>query len=215
METAEATDGESEGKAEESPPQIAEDKSDDKPADRRSQTHISKILDEVLDETSEAPKKQRLAHPLILDVLIGCGLLVAMGGFSVGLFKIYVAHSAQQSINQHNYRAAIALLRGSPLPGWFSFTGAAPDADELLNRALYLDSMERLELNDADNEAIIQLSKIQPGSHYFLLAQDTLRTHYKPSSRQLSGEASHDASPTDVDAEPKPIIPDEPVEGSR
>lgn len=197
------------------PPEALQDKTGDRPADKRSQTHMSRFLDEVLEDTSQSPKQKRLAHPIVLDVLIGCGLLLAMGGFSVGLFKIYVAHSAQQSINQHDYRAAIALLRGSPLPGWFSFTGAAPDADELLNRALYLDSMERLEINNDDNEAISQLSKIQPGSHYFLLAQDTLRAHYKPSSRQLSGEASHDASPTDVDAEPKPIIPDEPKEGSQ
>src|SRR4051812_40048635 len=66
--------------------------------------HVSKLLDEVLDEPEPPPGGHRLRHPMVLDLILGVGLLVAMGGFTIGLFKMYVVHSAQQSIFQHNYK---------------------------------------------------------------------------------------------------------------
>src|SRR5205814_10177421 len=76
--------------------------------------HVSKILDEVLEEPEPPPGGRRFRHPMILDLILRAGLLVAMGGFTVGLFKMYLVHSAQQAIWQHNYKAAIGILKGAP-----------------------------------------------------------------------------------------------------
>lgn len=179
-------------------------------ADKLPQQHVSKILDEVLEEPPDSSGKQRgFKHPMVLDMFLAASLLIAMAGFSIGMFKIYVTHSAKQSINQHNYKAAIALLKGAPFPGFFTMSGS-DDTTELLNRALYLDAMERLDENKADAAAIKELQEIRPGSAYFELAQDILRDHTPEAAVQLEGQASHEASPNDPEVKvPKPILPDD------
>jgi hypothetical protein len=132
-----------------------------------------------------------------------------MAGFSIGMFKIYITHSAKQSINQQNYKAAIGLLKGTPLPGFFNIAGSE-DSVELLNRALYLDAINKLETNREDQSAIDELQEIRPGSGYFELAQDLLRDNSPPPKLQLEGGASHDADPSDPEVkEDKPIVPDD------
>ncbi len=178
--------------------------------DKLHQQRVSRILDAVLDEpVEESPSHHGFKHPLFLDVILAVGLLVAMAGFSIGMFKIYITHSAKQSINQQNYRAAIALLRGTPLPGFFNIAGSE-DSVELLNRALYLDAITKLEINRDDAGAIEELQQIRPGSGYFELAQDLLRDNSPPPKLQLEGGASHDADPNDPEVkEDKPIVPDD------
>lgn len=157
----------------------------------RQQIHISKILDEVL-ELPEPPKGgSKYKHPMYLDLILAAGLLVAMGGFTIGLFKIYITHSAQDNIAQHNYKAAISILRGSPVPDFFAVPGSSPQ--ELLNKALYLDAMEKLDANPEDQSALHELQKITKNSTFFETAQDILKDKYKP-SRMLEGGASHDAT---------------------
>jgi hypothetical protein len=132
-----------------------------------------------------------------------------MAGFSIGMFKIYITHSAKQSINQQNYHAAIVLLKGTPLPGFFNIAGSE-DTVELLNRALYLDAISKLEINREDQSALDELQQIRPGSGYFELAQDLLRDNSPPPKLQLEGGATHDADPSDPEIkEEKPIVPDD------
>lgn len=178
--------------------------------DKLHQQRVSRILDAVLDEpVEESPSHHGFKHPLFLDVILAVGLLVAMAGFSIGMFKIYITHSAKQSINQQNYRAAIALLKGTPLPGFFNIAGSE-DSVELLNRALYLDAITKLEINRDDASAIEELQQIRPGSGYFELAQDLLRDNSPPPKLQLEGGATHDADPNDPEVkEDKPIVPDD------
>lgn len=180
--------------------------------DRMQQQHVSRILDAVLDEpVQESSGHHGFKHPLFLDVILAVGLLLAMAGFSIGMFKIYITHSAKQSINQQNYKAAIALLKGTPLPGFFNIAGSE-DTQELLNRALYLDAISKLELNREDPDALQELEQIRPGSGYFELAQDLLRDNTRPSKLQLEGGASHDADPNDPEIkEQKPILPEDGV----
>ncbi|MBC7999604.1 MAG: hypothetical protein IAF58_16755 [Leptolyngbya sp.] len=176
-------------------------------ADQLTHPHVPKILEKVLDDSDEG--HHGFKHPLLLDVVLAVGLLVAMAGFSIGMFKIYITHSAKQSINQHNYPAAIAILKGTPLPGIFNVAGAE-DSVELLNRALYLDAIDKLEANREDPKALQELGQIRPGSGYFELAQDLLRDNTRPSDLQLEGEASHDADPSDPEIKVvKPILPDD------
>ncbi len=150
--------------------------------------HVSRILDEVLEEpVRETPSGRRFRHPMLLDFGLGIGLLVAMAGFTIGLFKMYLIHSADQSITQHNYKAAIALLKGSPLPACFNISG--PDADELLSQALYLDAMEKIDVENDTDGAMKELSQIRPGSRYFSLAQEILSDNFVPSATTLQGSA--------------------------
>lgn len=174
------------------------------------QQRVSHYLDAVLDDPPAEPSSHHgFKHPLFLDVILAIGLLVAMAGFSIGMFKIYITHSAKQSINQQNYHAAIALLKGTPLPGFFNIAGSE-DTQELLNRALYLDAISKLEINRDDASAIKELEQITSGSGYFELAQDLLRDNTPPSKLHLEGGASHEAAPTDPEIkENKPIIPDD------
>lgn len=175
------------------------------------QQRVSRILDAVLDEPQEPAGHHGFKHPLFLDVILAVGLLVAMAGFSIGMFKIYITHSAKQSINQQNYRAAIALLKGTPLPGFFNIAGSE-DSIELLNRALYLDAISKLEINRDDASALEELQQIRPGSGYFELAQDLLRDNSPPPKMQLEGGAIHDAAPSDPEVkESKPIVPDDDI----
>jgi hypothetical protein len=178
--------------------------------ERMQQQHVSRILDAVLEEpVEETASHHGFKHPLFLDVILAVGLLVAMAGFSIGMFKIYITHSAKQSINQQNYSAAIALLKGTPLPGFFNIAGSE-DSVELLNRALYLDAISKLEINRDDQGALEELQQIRPGSGYFELAQDLLRDNAPPPKLQLEGGTTHDADPSDPEIkEEKPIIPDD------
>jgi len=184
----------------------------DRKPEHMHQQRVSRILDAVLEEpVEESSSHHGFKHPLFLDVILAAGLLVAMAGFSIGMFKIYITHSAKQSINQQNYRAAIALLKGTPLPGFFNIAGSE-DTVELLNRALYLDAISKLELNRDDQAAIDELQQIRPGSGYFELAQDLLRDNSPPPKLQLEGGASHDADPSDPEIkENKPIVPDDDI----
>ena len=182
----------------------------DRKPEHMQQQRVSRILDAVLEEpVEESSNHHGFKHPLFLDVMLAAGLLVAMAGFSIGMFKIYITHSAKQSINQQNYHAAIALLKGTPLPGFFNIAGSE-DSVELLNRALYLDAISKLEINRDDQSAIDELQQIRPGSGYFELAQDLLRDNSPPPKLQLEGGASHDADPNDPEVkEEKPIVPDD------
>lgn len=187
----------------------APEASDAKP-EKMQQQHVSRILDAVLEEpVEENASHHGFKHPLFLDVILAVGLLVAMAGFSIGMFKIYITHSAKQSINQQNYSAAIALLKGTPLPGFFNIAGSE-DSVELLNRALYLDAISKLEINREDQSALDELQQIRPGSGYFELAQDLLRDNSPPPKLQLEGGTTHDADPSDPEIkEEKPIVPDD------
>jgi hypothetical protein len=178
--------------------------------EKMQQQHVSRILDAVLEEpVEESSSHHGFKHPLFLDVILAAGLLVAMAGFSIGMFKIYITHSAKQSINQQNYHAAIVLLKGTPLPGFFNIAGSE-DTVELLNRALYLDAISKLEINREDQSALDELQQIRPGSGYFELAQDLLRDNSPPPKLQLEGGATHDADPSDPEIkEEKPIVPDD------
>lgn len=169
--------------------------------------HVSKILDEVLDEPEEAVTRRHLKHPMILDLVLAVGLLAAMGGFTVGLFKMYLTHSAEASITQHNYKAAIAILKGAPVPGFFAIPGADPD--ELLNQALYLDAMDKLEVDNDVDGAMKELQAIRPGSRYFALAQEIIEENYTPSVTTLQGGTSVSAPAAQV-PEKKPILPEGP-----
>jgi len=138
--------------------------SDSGPEETKKPSHI---LDEVLEEPEE-PISRRYRHPIFIDILLAVGLLVIMGAFSAGLIKMYISHSAEQSITQRNYQAAIALLEGSPFPDLFSPPGSEPR--ELLNQALYLDAMEKLDAYSEDSDAIKELEKIDASSRFFELA---------------------------------------------
>jgi len=170
-----------------------------------TQHHVSNILDEVLEQPKLGSEKHGYKHPMVLDLLLAIGLLVAMGGFTIGLINIYITHQAEQSIMQRNYRAAITVLRGAPLAGFFTMPGSDPA--DLLNQALYLDAMERLDANGEDETALKDLEKIQAGSRYFDIAQDILKEHFKPSDRQLEGSLKHEATPEESQAPKKPILP--------
>jgi hypothetical protein len=182
--------------------QIADaDKSD---ATKLTQHHVSNYLDDVLEQPKMS-EKHGYKHPMILDLILALSLLVAMGGFTVGLINIYITHQAEQSIMQRNYRAAITVLKGAPLAGFFTMPGSDPA--DLLNQALYLDAMERLDANGEDETALKDLEKIQAGSRYFDIAQDILKEHFKPSDTQLQGKADHTATPAEAVAPKKPILP--------
>ncbi|HEY9775654.1 MAG TPA: hypothetical protein V6C81_17960 [Planktothrix sp.] len=178
--------------------------------DQSQHQTIYRLLDEALD-AAPPPRVDEggraYKHPLFVDFLLAIGLLVAMGGFTIGLMKLYITHSAEVSIQQHNYKAAIAVLKDAPLPGFFQIYGKDPR--ELLNRALYLEATDRLDANSEDPAALRELAQITPGSYFFDMAQDQIREHTHPSKVQLNGRTEHEASPDDrpVD-EPVRIPPD-------
>jgi hypothetical protein len=184
---------------------------EEKPAELHAH-HVSKILDEVLQEPAPSETPGRFKHPMILDVILAIGLLVAMGGFTVGMFKMYLTHSAEQSITQNNYKAAIAILKGAPLPGFFTIPGSDPE--ELLAQALYLDALDRLEVEKDTDGALKQLQEIRPGSRYFVLAQKIIEDHHRPSSTFLQGGTELIETNPDKTPEKRPILPDLPPDGS-
>ncbi len=187
------------------------------PLDQTQHQTIYRLLDGALQEApppKSTPEGGRAyVHPILLDMVLALGLLVAMAGFTIGLLKIYITHSAEQSITQRNFKAAIAILRGAPLPGWFTVYGKDPQ--ELLNQALYLEAMEKLDANSEDEAALHELSEIQPGSKFFEFAQEIVKDHTVPSAVQLEGSAQHEASPSDpVVEDPNPVLPPEEKQGS-
>lgn len=154
------------------------------------QHHVSKILDEVLEEAPLGDAQPRIRHPMFVDLILAIGLLTAMGAFAAGLMRMYIAHSAEQSIMKGNYRAAIAILKGTPFPSFFEPPGSEPK--ELLDKAAYLDAMERLSAYSEDQSALKELESIEPGSPFFDLAQTILKEHFKPSAITLQGGASQE-----------------------
>jgi hypothetical protein len=176
------------------------------------QHHVSKILDEVLEEPEETPAMKRFRHPMWLDLILGAGLLITVGGFSIGLFKIYVTHTAEQCITQRNYPAAIAILRGTPVPNLFAMPGA--DTQELLNQALYLDAMDKLELQNDVQGAIRELGQIEPGSRFFKLAQEIITEDFEPSSTQLKAGAEVTETNPKAPKERKSVVPEIPQDAS-
>jgi len=167
--------------------------------------HHYRMLDTVLDQV---PPQRRFKQPMLFDLFLAIGLLLAVGGFTTGLMRIYITHMAKQSINQHNYKAAITILKKNPVPDFFSgFVGANPN--ELLNQALYLDALTKLEANSEDQAALSQLSKITPGSRFFHLAQEILDENTKPSKLKLDSGATHVATPEEMNEaseEKKPLF---------
>ncbi|MBX9694536.1 MAG: hypothetical protein K2Z81_19270 [Cyanobacteria bacterium] len=163
--------------------------------------HSFKMLEEVLEQPPEEKAKRIFKQHMFFDVLLGFGLLVAVAGFTIGMMRIYVTHMAKQSINQHNYKAAISMLKKDPVPELFEGFGADPN--DLLNQALYLEAMEKLDANPEDPTALAQLGKISAGSRYFPLAQEILDKNTVPSELKLQGGTSHFANPEEINVPAK------------
>jgi len=176
------------------------------------QHHVSKLLDEVLEEPEPPSGGKGFKHPMLLDIALAVGLLVALGGFTVGLFKMYTAHMAHDSITRGDYQAAISLLRGTPFPGFFTIPG--DDPDELLNQALYLDAMKKMNVDNDLDGALEQLQSVRPGSHYFELAQELIEANTVPSAVGLQGGTSVTEQAAPAEPEKKPILPELPQDAS-
>lgn len=174
-------------------PEEIEDRNDtrgDTTGNADARSHANRLLDTILDEPAPQASRQ-FRHHMAYDLLLALGLLVAVGGFTTGMMKIYITHMAKQSITQGNYKAAINILKRNPVPEFFSGSGTADDApQELLNRALYLDAMDKLDNDKNDQSALKQLEQITPGSQYFNVAQEILKARTPASSLQLEGGAS-------------------------
>jgi hypothetical protein len=199
----------SEDKSTEDKP-AAEDKpsADNVKADptKLEQHHVSKILDDVLEESDlAASAPSPFKHPLLLDMALTIGLLLAVGGFMLGIMNMWIAHQAKENIMHRNYKAAITMLKGVPFSGWFNIAGSDPA--ELLSQALYQEAMEKLDANDQDQSAVEELAKIPPGSAFFDNAQEIVKEHSTASAVQLQGKAEHEASPSEAVEPPKPLLP--------
>lgn len=156
-----------------------------------SKIHVSHILDEVLEESAETAAlpeetRKRLRYPMFIDLVLGLGLLVAMGGFTLGLFNMYLVHAASDSINKSNYEAAVHILRGAPMPQVFAAPGS--DTEELMSQAIYLDSFEKTKQGRVE-DAILQLKLIKPGSKYFSGAQHLIGENTERAEVLLEGGA--------------------------
>lgn len=93
---------------------------------------------ELAGQTVKAQQKS-YKHPMAVDIMLAFGLLFAMAGLTVSFVKSYTTHSAKTNIMQGNYKAAIGILRSSPIPEFFGGT-SADNSEDLLNQALYLDA---------------------------------------------------------------------------
>jgi hypothetical protein len=122
---------------------------------------------------------------MILDCLLGVGLLIAVGGFTIGLVQMYLIHSASQSISEQKYKAAISILKGAPMPQVFGRPGS--DTEELLSKARYLDAIETIEAGADVPSALKELGEIRPGSRYFVLAQQAISENTEPAPLMLQG----------------------------
>lgn len=198
------TDGDADKVTAQTPEAAAPSPDTEEPSEGRrtfSKIHVSHILDEVLEESAETAalpeaERKKLRYPILMDVVLGLGLLVAMGGFTVGLFHMYIVHAAADSINKTNYEAAIALLRGAPLPQVFAMPGS--DTEELLSQALYLDSLEKTKIGRRDL-AMEQLRLIKPGSKFFAGAQHLISDNTEPAEVLLEGATvTVETSPPEV-----------------
>lgn len=162
-----------------------------------TQHHVSHLLSDVLQDDSieEAAPLKGIRFPMIFDCLLGVGLLVAVGGFTIGLFHMYIVHSASQLISEQRYDKAITVLKGAPLPQVFSRPGS--DTEELLSKAQYLDAMDKLEANQDIEIALKELGEIHPGSKYFALAQEAINENTEPAPIMLQGgaETTEQAAP--------------------
>lgn len=158
--------------------------------------HVSKILDEVLHDPeiidpvgkSEELPKRRLKHPMALDLSVAVGLLLAVAGFTAGLMRMYVDHSAELCLMKNDYSAAVILLEGAPLPFFLNTPGS--HSRELLDRAHYLDATQKLMVSQNDPSALKELEKIYPGSKLFDYSQEILTEHFTPSQTTLQGSLS-------------------------
>lgn len=160
-------------------------------------SHANRLLDTILDEPP--PPSRHFRHHMAYDLLLAVGLLVAVGGFTTGMMRIYITHMAKQSITQGNYKAAINILKKNPVPEFFSSSATAEDApDELLNRALFLDAMDKLDNDQSDAAALKQLERITAGSQFFNVAQEILKARSPSSQLQLEGGTVRFAKPKDV-----------------
>jgi len=197
-------------------PELVSDTPNAGEKEKLQQHHVSSILDGVLDEgqiaeTENQAGSRRYRHPLAIDFVLGLGLLFAMAGFTAGLMRMYVSHSAENCITEGNYKAAIALLEGSKLPDFFTSPSAEPR--DLLSRAYYMDAMRRLNDYDSDPIALKELERIMPDSEFFELSQQILTEHFKPSAVTLSGGASQDVQVSEKDLNKPPPPP--PIEGEQ
>jgi hypothetical protein len=191
----------SESKSAENVAATSSDGVEDKAADKKdpsltlTQHHVSHLLSDVLKDegVEEAPVAKGFRFPMIFDLLLGAGLLVAVGGFTVGLLHLYIVHSASQFISEQRYEKAIKLLRGAPLPQVFSRTGT--DTEELLSKARYLDAMDKIESNNNVDFALKELAEIHPGSKYFALAQEAINENTEPAEVLLQGGAETTEAP--------------------
>ena len=160
-----------------------------------TQHHVSHLLSDVLQDESAnaAPPGKGFRFPMIFDLLLGAGLLVAVGGFTVGLLHMYIVHSASQFISDQRYERAITILKGAPLPQVFSRPGT--DTEELLSKARYLDAMDKIESNSKVDFALRELAEIRPGSKYFALAQEAINENTEPAEILLQGGTETTAAP--------------------
>lgn len=175
------------------------------PPDSLSKTQLDAIADKLMaqalkseepqETTPPRPQLKSYKHPMVVDLAIAMGLLFAMGALTVGFVQTYVANSARTSIMQGNYKAAIQILRGAPIPDVFGGSGSE-NSDELLNKALFLDAMEKLDNNRADQTALQELGKITPGSRFYDMARGQLE--------QLANEEREHGSKTDLSVPPSP-----------
>jgi hypothetical protein len=173
---------------------ISSANNNDKDAEENSKSlskhHVSKILTEVLDQSNDEvaeaaqgdkPAQMRgLKHPIAIDIVLACGLIFAVGGFTTGLLHMYVNHLAEQSLKRNDYPAAVALLDG--MPQYFLDS----ESKDLFDRALYLDAMQKLTSNPEDKVAVRELDRIMPGSQFFDSSQEALTEHFKPSAITLT-----------------------------
>jgi hypothetical protein len=154
------------------------------------QQRVSGILRAVLDEEipAEADGGKRMRYPWFIDVILGLGLLVAVGGFFLGLFKMYITHKAQQCIIQGNYKAAIGLLKNNPMPTFISVMDSRDeDPDQQLSRALYLDAMHKINDESDLKGALLEMQQIRAGTQEFNQAQKMLLENFEPSNTTLTG----------------------------
>jgi len=173
---------------------VAHESAMDKIADSFLSEVLAKDDPTAVELANQAAKAQlkTYKHPMAVDVMLAFGLLFAMAGLTVSFVKGLNTHSAKTNIMQGNYKAAIGILRSSPIPEFFGGT-SADNSEDLLNQALYLDAMEKLDANRDDQTALQELAKISASSRFFDLAQDQLK--------QLS-KAKEQANPETVPLAP-------------
>jgi len=152
----------------------AETEAMDLTAEKVLAKELAKELAVTSAEKGLKAQSKTYKHPMAIDLLLAVGLLFAMAGLTVSFVKTYITHSAKTSILQGNYKAAIGILHGSPIPEFFGGAGT-DNSEDLLNQALYLDAMEKLDNNRDDQTALQELAKVSQGSFYYELAQDQFR----------------------------------------